>query len=96
MYRQGYGQRTSRIHRATLQRILAREGVRRDRPADGPCEIRLGDLQERTGRADRVRKLLKQAVAGRQPDSDVTVVQMLDQYVSTVRWDVSTRDSNLG
>jgi Bacterial regulatory proteins, gntR family len=36
------------------------------------------------------------AQAGRQPDSDVTVAQLLDQYVSTAGWDVSTRVSSLG
>ena len=36
------------------------------------------------------------AQAGRQPDSDVTVAQLLDKYVSTAGWDVSTRVSNLG
>ena len=36
------------------------------------------------------------AQAGRQPDSDVTVAQLLDQYVSTAGWDVSTPQSNLG
>jgi len=41
-------------------------------------------------------KLLEQAVAGRQPDSAVTVAQLLDQYVLTAGWDVSTRASNLG
>ena len=41
-------------------------------------------------------KLLAMAQAGRQPDSDVTVAQLLDQYVSTAGWDVSTRESNLG
>jgi hypothetical protein len=41
-------------------------------------------------------KQLKQAAAGRQPDSGVTVAQLLDQYVSTAGWDVSTRVSNLG
>ena len=41
-------------------------------------------------------KLLAMAQAGRQPDSDVTVVQLLDQYVSTAGWDVSTLQSNLG
>src|ERR1700751_2073979 len=41
-------------------------------------------------------KLLEQAVAGRQPDSAVTVAQLLDQYVATAGWDVSTRESNLG
>jgi hypothetical protein len=41
-------------------------------------------------------KLLAQAVAGRQPDSAVTVAQLLDQYVLTAGWDVSTRVSNLG
>jgi integrase len=41
-------------------------------------------------------KLLAMAQAGRQPDSDVTVAQLLDQYVSTAGRDVSTRASNLG
>ena len=41
-------------------------------------------------------KLLAQATAGRQPDSAVTVAQLLDQYVVTAGWDVSTRESNLG
>jgi hypothetical protein len=41
-------------------------------------------------------RLLEQAAAGRQPDSGVTVAQLLDQYVSRVGWDVSTRESNLG
>ena len=41
-------------------------------------------------------KLLAMAQAGRQPDSDVTVAYLLDQYVSTAGWDVSTRVTNLG
>jgi hypothetical protein len=41
-------------------------------------------------------KLLEQAAAGRQPDSGVTVAQLLDQYLLTAGWDLSTRESNLG
>ncbi len=41
-------------------------------------------------------KLLALAQAGRQPDSGVTVAQLLDQYVLTAGWDLSTRESNLG
>ena len=41
-------------------------------------------------------ELLAAAQAGRQPDSDVTVAQLLDQDASTAGWDVSTRVSNLG
>jgi hypothetical protein len=41
-------------------------------------------------------KLLAVAQAGRQPDWDVTMAQLLDQYLSTAWWDVSTRESNLG
>lgn len=60
-------------------------------------EIRL----RRTCRSERAAqielgKLLAMAQAGRQPDSAVTVAQLLDQYVLTVSWDVSTRVSNLG
>jgi len=32
-------------------------------------------------------RLLAQAAAGRQPDSAVTLAQLLDQYVSTAGWD---------
>jgi hypothetical protein len=41
-------------------------------------------------------KLLAMVRAGQQPDSEITVAQLLDQYVSTAGWDVSTRESNLG
>jgi DNA-binding transcriptional regulator YhcF (GntR family) len=41
-------------------------------------------------------RLLKEASEGRTPESDATVAQLLDQYVSTAGWDVSTRESNLG
>jgi hypothetical protein len=41
-------------------------------------------------------KLLALAQAGRQPDHGVTVAQLLNQYVSTGGWDLSTRESNLG
>src|SRR5690242_3123170 len=48
------------------------------------------------GRAGRARRAAEQATAGRQPDSAVTVTQLLDQYVSTAGWDLSTLLSNLG
>ena len=41
-------------------------------------------------------KLLALARSGRQPDSDVTVAELLDQYVLTAGWDVSTKETNLG
>src|SRR5260370_37805537 len=52
----------------------------------------------KTERAAQVElgKLLAQATAGRQPDSAITVAQLLDQYVATAVGDVSTRESNLG
>jgi hypothetical protein len=43
------------------------------RPGDPAAEDELGKLPER-------------AIAGRQPDSDVTVAPLLDQYVSTAGW----------
>jgi hypothetical protein len=67
--------------------------VGRNRPAHRP-----GDRFRRTERAAQIElgKLLAMAQAGRQPDSAVTVAQLLDQYVSTAGWDMSTRESNLG
>jgi DNA-binding transcriptional regulator YhcF (GntR family) len=41
-------------------------------------------------------KLLALAQAGRQPDSDVTVAELLDEYVPVAGWDVSTTETNLG
>jgi len=38
-------------------------------------------------------KLLAMAQAGRQPDSDITVAQLLDQYVAIAGWDVSLRSA---
>jgi len=57
-------------------------------------EIRLQKTCK-TERAARIElgKLLEQDAGS---DSDVTVAQLLDQYVSTAGWDVSTRESNLG
>jgi hypothetical protein len=41
-------------------------------------------------------KLLELARAGRQPDSDVTVAELLDEYVPIAGWDVSTMQTNPG
>jgi hypothetical protein len=41
-------------------------------------------------------RLLELARAGRQPDSDVTVAELLDEYVPIAGWDVSTEETNLG
>jgi hypothetical protein len=67
-----------RSHRATLERLLARQGVRRNRPTNGretrcrkTCMLHMQDL---AGPAKiELGKLLAMARAGRQPDSDVTV-----------------------
>jgi integrase len=41
-------------------------------------------------------RLLALARAGRQPDSEVTVAELLDEYVPVAGWDVSTQETNLG
>ena len=41
-------------------------------------------------------KLLELARAGRKPDSDITVAELLDAYVPVAGWDVSTLETNLG
>ena len=41
-------------------------------------------------------RLLELARAGRQPDSDVTVAELLDAYVPVAGWEVSTEETNLG
>src|SRR6516225_7884341 len=39
-------------------------------------------------------KLLEQAAAGRQPETDATVAQLMDRYLEVVDWDLSTRKAN--
>jgi integrase len=39
-------------------------------------------------------KLLEQADAGRQPETDVTVAQLMDRYAEVADWDLSTRKAN--
>ena len=39
-------------------------------------------------------KLLEQAAAGRQPETDVTVAQLMDRYAEIADWDLSTRKAN--
>jgi len=41
-------------------------------------------------------RLLALARAGRQPDSEVTVAELLDEYLPVAGWDVSTKETNLG
>lgn len=47
-------------------------------------------MQDRAAAQIELGKLLEHVAAGRQPDSDVTVAQLLDQYVLTAEWDMST------
>jgi integrase len=39
-------------------------------------------------------KLLEQADAGRRPESDATVAQLMDRYTEVADWDLSTRKAN--
>ena len=39
-------------------------------------------------------KLLEQAAAGRQPETDATVAQLMDRYLEVADWDLSTRKAN--
>ncbi len=40
-------------------------------------------------------KLLEQAAAGRQPETDATVAQLMDRYAEVADWDLSTRKAKL-
>jgi len=39
-------------------------------------------------------RLLEQAAAGRQPETDATVAQLMDRYAEIADWDLSTRKAN--
>jgi hypothetical protein len=82
--------------RATAKRVLAGQGVRREGPLTGrELRFRKTCKTERDTQIE-LGKLLALARAGRQPDSDITLAQLLDQYLQTAGWDLSTREGNLG
>ncbi len=58
-------------------------------------EIRLRKTCK-TERAARIEigKLLKQAAAGRQPETNATVGELMDQYAEVADWDLSTRKAH--
>jgi hypothetical protein len=39
-------------------------------------------------------KLLEHAAAGRQPETNATVAELMDQYAEVADWDLSTRKAN--
>ncbi len=80
-------------HRATSQRILAREGVRRNRPADGPR-----DPARRTCKTERAAqielgKLLERAAADASPRR-TPPWRSHGPYAEVADWDLSTRKAN--
>ena len=83
--------RPFRSHRATAKRIVACEGVRREGPADWPRDPVPEDPEDRGRGADRARQVSRARAGWTQPDSDVTVAELLDAYVPVAGWDFSTR-----
>ena len=55
------------------------------------CEIRLRKTCK-TERAEQIElgKLLEQATAGGEPETNATVTELMDQYAAVVDWDLST------
>jgi len=91
--------RTVGAHPVTLSNSWAAAGVPRSAQGDPVTDREVRPRKTcGTERAAQIElgRLLAQAAAGRQPDPAVTVAQLLDQYVSTAGWDVSTWESNLG
>src|ERR1700730_17092415 len=63
-------------------------------PITGP-QIRLRKTCK-TERAAQIElgKLLEQAAAGRQPETNATVAELMDRYAEVADWDLSTRKAN--
>lgn len=68
---------------------MAYQGVRREGPAGRPRAPVPEDRRTEVEALIELRKLLALAREGRQPDSDVTVAELLDGYVPIAGWDVS-------
>ena len=60
-------------------------------------EIRLRETCK-TERAAQIAlgKLLERAAVGRQPESNVTVARLMDEYAAVAEWELSTREANEG
>jgi DNA-binding transcriptional regulator YhcF (GntR family) len=60
-------------------------------------EIRLRETCK-TERAAQIAlgKLLERAAVGRQPESNVTVARLMDEYAAIAEWELSTREANEG
>jgi hypothetical protein len=76
---------------------VACQSVRGHGPADRPRDPVPEDPQDR-GRGAEIElgRLLELARSGRNPDSGVTVAELLDAYVPVAGWEVSTEEANLG
>ena len=85
---------TGRIHTAAPQRFVPRKVYAGTDPLTGR-QIRLRKTCK-TERAAQIElgKLLEQAAAGRQPETDATVAQLMDRYTEVADWDLSTRKAN--
>ncbi len=82
--------KVTRSHRATAQRILARESLCRDRPADGPRDPAAANPQDGTGGADRARQAAR-ASRGWPPARDERDRgQLMDRYAEIAEWDLSS------
>jgi hypothetical protein len=70
---------------------LACKGLGGTDPLTGR-EIRLRKTckTERAGQIE-LGKLLEQASAGRQPETNATVAELMDKYAEVADWDLSTR-----
>src|SRR5580658_9436530 len=77
-----------RLRRATTERIVACQGVRRGRSDHQAGDPPQGHIE--------LGRLLKEASEGRTPESDATVAKLLDEYAAIAPWDVSTRQTNEG
>ena len=89
-----HGKVPNRTHRATAERVLARKVYAGTDPLTGR-EIRLRKTCK-TERAAQIElgKLLEQASAGRHPETNATVAELMDRYTEVADWDLSTRKAN--
>ena len=64
------------------------------RSVDGSANPPEEDLKTERAAQIELSKLLEQAAAGRQPETDATVAQLMDRYAEVADWDLSTRKAN--
>ena len=91
-----HGAEAARSHRATTKRLVPGDRLRRHGPTDRPQATVPPDGEDGREAQILLGKLLEQVAEGQQPDTGVTVAELLRRYMTVAERDRSTRQAYEG